>query len=194
MGYYQPQLVFSPDFWTIQRYVAHVTEDVPKSLWWAKHSSHLIKANKLSFSSLVKCIRCLVINAVSSNIIQDIHWTFCSGNFWHFYPPPRKLTWQWKIHQLKMYFLLEIVIFHLAISVFRTYFRLLVCWSWVRANAIFEIIVLFQNLLANTNLRLQILARWYRWWIRNPRPTTFVEWWFLPVVNNGIFTTNLNRW
>ena len=32
--------------------------------------------------------------------------------------PPRKLTWQWKIHHLKMYFLLNMGIFQPAMLVF----------------------------------------------------------------------------
>ncbi len=62
-------------------------------------------------------------------------WGWNSNNFildvFHFYfgwfgldwvtwgkntPPPRKLTWQWKIHHLKMYFLLKMVILQCHVS------------------------------------------------------------------------------
>ena len=54
-----------------------------------------------------------------------------------YYPPPRKLTWQWNIHHLKMYFLLKMGIFQNVILVFRgeTYLLQVVFWkgTWQRS-------------------------------------------------------------
>ena len=58
--------------------------------------------------------------SISSWKHPDILYEFCT-DFCHlkscfrikyFLLPPRKLTWQWKLHHLKMYFLLKMGIFH----------------------------------------------------------------------------------
>ena len=121
---------------TIQRYVAHVTEDVQiQSLWWAKHSSHLqIKGNRRSFSSLVKCffMPCHQCSIIQHHPRHSLN-CFVVCDVWHVLTPPLKTNMAMENPPwMKMYFLLDIVIFRLAMLVFRVHIS--ACWyvwSWV---------------------------------------------------------------
>ena len=51
-------------------------------------------------------------------ILTSVFWTTTCSAFASLIlaVPPRKLTWQWKVHRLKMYFLLKMVIFQCNVS------------------------------------------------------------------------------
>ena len=53
----------------------------------------------------------------STNRVLWLWKKSCNQHHWGYFPPPKKkLTWQWNIHHLKMYFLLNIGIFQCHVS------------------------------------------------------------------------------